>query len=97
MSNRINTIVGKNGSGKSTILKILANFENAGFVSGKVEMNDMDYFKNRFEVYESKILLSSTENTLFDKELTVFNLYRFIGELYCDFRNYEEKSQLLDK
>lgn len=97
MSNRINTIIGKNGSGKTTILKILAGMENSGLVSGTIEMNDMDYFKNRFEVYESKILLSAPEHTLLDSNLTVYHLYRFIGRLYCEFTNQDTFSEKLDK
>lgn len=53
MSNRINCLVGKNGSGKTLLLKILGGFENAGILRGKIEMNDMSYFQNRYELFSS--------------------------------------------
>lgn len=72
MCNRINCLVGKNGSGKTTILKILAGFENAGILRGSVEMNDMNYFQNRYELFGSQVFYCSPSQTLFDKNLSVY-------------------------
>ena len=90
-SNRINIILGKNGTGKSTLIKALTGLLDKRFynISGKVSFNNLDLlalsYKELLQIHRSKI------RYVFQDAINSFDPLKKVGYYL---REYEDDSEL---
>ena len=89
--NKMTAIIGLNGTGKTTLFKILANY--ISFNSGKVTVGDLDYFKY---IEKNKVFLISPESRSFYYRLTLAQNLEFFTKLIRPKTTQEEIDEILD-
>ena len=71
--NKITTIIGPNGTGKSTLFKLLSRVEKP--ISGQVSLNGQDIWKMDGKEFAKKVAILHQQNEIYD-EMTVLELVK---------------------
>jgi ABC-type multidrug transport system ATPase subunit len=75
MSNRINTIVGKNGSGKTQIFRLLSGYDIP--TNGHLFLDNVKLLCSE-EYHQGQVVYASIDTIAFP-EMTVSNYYRYLA------------------
>jgi ABC-2 type transport system ATP-binding protein len=89
--NKMVSVVGKNGTGKTTLFKILANY--VSFNEGSITIKDKDYFEY---IKHNKVFLISPESRSLYYRLTVMQNLKFFTNMIKQEVNEDEINEVLD-